>query len=193
MAVDQKLLQGPQQGHQGQSPVQKHHTGNAHGNKFATPVFLLIMGFAALFLGISTSMFDIQASESMVLGGHVTSFAPNWELLSQIPQIISGKELPVDVAAAYYTGWIIELASLILVVCFDLALAAIIHAPGWVVNIFRWGIYVIAAIDVITNYAFMPGDIPWYIRIIVSIFIAISSFFFPIVGVYCLEMAAKNW
>lgn len=183
------LLQGPQNNNNNKpAPV-----GKQHGNKMASPLFLLILGLGALLLGISTSMFDIQASEAIVVGGQLSSFTPNWQLLSQVPQIVAGRELPANLAASYYVGWIIELASLILIVCFDLAKAALIHAPRWAVTTFEWGIYGIAALDVITNYAYMPGIPAWYVRLFVAGLIAVSSFFFPIIGVYCLEMGVRNW
>lgn len=185
-----KLLQGPQGGNN-QKPVpaqQQHNRG-----RMASPLFLILMGLVLLGIGVSTSMFDIQATESLVSGVQITTFVPNWTTLGQPWQIISGTPMPANVAAAYYSGWIVEFASIILVVCFDLAMEAILHAPRWVVTAFRWSIYIIAVIDVLTNYFFEPLITAWWVRIIVAILIAVSSFFFPIVGVLCIERGVRGW
>lgn len=162
-------------------------------NRHATPIFLILFGLGLLLLGVSTSMFDIQATEGMVSGVTITTFVPNWQTLGQPFAIIAGQPLPANVAASYYVGWIVELASIILVVGFDLALEAIWHAPNWVSEAFKWSIYAIAAADVITNYMFEPLIANWFVRLFVAALIAVSSFFFPIIGVLCLERGVKSW
>ena len=167
--------------------------GGQRGRQHASPVFLLIMGVFVLLIGISTSLFDIQATEALVSGVKSATFVPNWQTLGQPFALISGQSMPSNIASGYYTGWIVEFISIILVVCFDLALEAIIHAPRWVVEAFKVSMYVIAATDVITNYMYVPGVTSWIVRAIVAVLIAVSSFFFPIIGVLMLEKAIKGW
>ena len=187
------LLPSPNQ-QQGQNQNKPVPVKSSSVSKMASPYFLIVIGFVILLLGLSTSMFDIEATEAAVGGTTITNFVPNWRMLVQIPEIlgIGGVTLSSNVAAAYYAGWIVEFASLVLIVCFDLALEAIWHAPSWAIEAFRYGMYFIALVDVVTNFVYEPGIPAWYIRLVVAVLIALSSFFFPIIGVLLMEKGFKS-
>jgi hypothetical protein len=98
-------------------------------------------GFLALFVvGLIT---QITTNEAFITAsGQVNIFKPNWQILLQIPNLVTGNASPSDAMATIF-GWGIELIYLGFIVGYELMHESVYQTGQFMGGLFRtasWGI-----------------------------------------------------
>ena len=86
----------------------------------SAPILLLDHRLCVLAFWLFASLLEIQASEAFLLHGATVSFVPDWAILKQPADLVTG-HLSTDMAKATLWGWGIELIYLVCIVGYEIA------------------------------------------------------------------------
>src|ERR1051326_4753697 len=92
----------------------------ASAHRARSPLPLLLVGAAQVLFWLLASILQIQTSEAFMLHGPVVSLIPDWNVLQQPVDLVSGHLSPALVKAVMW-GWGIELIYLVCVVGYEVA------------------------------------------------------------------------
>lgn len=159
---------------------------------------LIWCGLLLMSLWFILWMVDIAASEAIYTHAKVTSFTPEWDLLLQIPRIITGMgpAMPIREAQGSIVAWVLAACTLVCMVGFDHARDAVKHANHRLDRWFATGLVFFACIDFVSNAMYGPGDgTVWYDprQLLFAAGVTFAGFFFGVPGYRMLEHGIKTW
>lgn len=159
------------------------------------PIPTMLLGLLFMSLWFILEMVDIAASEALYTHDRVTSFTPEWNLLLQIPRILTGAgpAMPVQEAKGAIVAWILATCSLACIVGYDLARDAVKHANPKLEKAFGGGLIFFAVVDFWANFQYGPGGSGFWEQLLFSIAVTFAGFFFGLPGFRLLEHGVKTW
>jgi len=164
---------------------------SSRGHKNTLPQILL--GLLLVLLWGATSLLEVEATESWLLQGAIVTFIPNWDILLQIPRLLSGHNVTIAEAKAIIFGWGIEFATLVIIVSYDTAKDAVRNANPRIVTMWQSSVVVIFLFNVFTNFQFGSLGSGLLGQIAFAVFVSFISLYFGITGYRMIEHGIKNW
>ena len=158
----------------------------------AGPLPPLVVGLALLSLWLVATLLQIQTSEAFLLNGPMVSFVPNWEILTQIPDLVQGKLAP-DLAKAAIWGWGIELVYLMAMVGYELAHEGVSRANRKLVGMFQTVSIALVAFDAYMDFRYGSLASGFWGQVGFAAMTSFIVLFFGIVGLRFLEHAFHEW
>jgi hypothetical protein len=116
------------------------------GGASGAPILRILLGVGCLILWSLAVILSIQASEAFILGGKAVSFAANWGVWMQLPNLAQGK-LSLEMGKAVLYAWGVEFVYLVCVVG-EVALSGRWH--GW----FKTGAIFIVVYDFYSDFQY---------------------------------------
>ena len=162
----------------------------AAGNKKGSPLgtFFLACGYLCLLFWISILLDEVQTSEAW-MGMHIgVSLIPNWLVLWQPIQLVTGT-LPADDIAPVIVGWIVELLVLGFTFAFEIGM---LHAKKYNTKLAKaFGTLCIGALlyDGWTNWnsGFAHGDMAHQLMFVIGL--AAGAVILPIIALAFFKLA----
>ena len=158
----------------------------------SAPILLLIIGFACLAFWLFASLLEIQASEAFLLHGTTVSFVPDWAILKQPADLVTG-HLSTDMAKATLWGWGIELIYLVCIVGYEIAHEGIHNANKHLTGWFRTGMLVLISFDAYTNFQYGNLASGFWGQVGFALVTAFIVAFFGIIGLRLIEHAIADF
>lgn len=153
----------------------------------------MLLGLLMTVCWLILTFVDLEATEAVFTNKQVTSFTPEWSLVLQLPEILVGKNMPIQDAKAAIVGWVALVCTLVCVIGYDLARDAVKHANHRLEKFFGSGVIIIAALDFVSNLVYGPGGSTWYGQFIFAVVVTFAGFFFGVPGFRLLEHGFKTW
>lgn len=160
------------------------------GRKDKNPAPIMGLGAVLMCFWFMCSLIEIEATESWIVPNTI-NFKPNWDILMQIPQLITGKGLDTAHAQAAFLGWGVEMVTLVIIIGFDIAAESIAHANKDLVDIFKTGMVIIAIFNLITNLQFGTLGNGFFGHLAFALVLSFVSWFFGLVGFRFIEHGIK--
>lgn len=159
------------------------------------PIPTMLLGLLMMMLWLILEMVDIEASEAIYTHIAVKSFTPEWQLVLQIPRILTGAGGAMSVAEAQgsIVAWVLAACSLTCVIGWDLAHDAMRHANPRLIGLFGSGLVIGAIVDLVANFMFGPGGGTWWGQALFAIVVTFAGLFFGVPGFRMLEHGVKTW
>lgn len=193
MLNGQQLLGGPSGSSQNQNQQSPKQHGPVGGRGSKSPAPTMFLGLLMTLCWVILTFVDLETTEALYTGKHVTSFTPEWSLVLQLPEILVGKSMPIAEAKAAIVGWVLLVCTLTCVIGYDLSRDAIKHANHRLEKVYGSGVLILAGLDFVANLLYGPGGSVWYGQVIFAVVVTFAGFFFGVPGFRLLEHGFKTW
>jgi hypothetical protein len=152
----------------------------------------LFLGTVMVMLFLIGASIDIETTEyRMGYGAQLTNFTPNWDILMQVPRILTGYGglIPVSAAVAMITAWGFFTTALVGFIAYDHAIEAVEHANRNMGKTYKFVIWATTIADAVFNFLYSPaGSI--LNRIFFAVAVGSATYFGGLVGFRLLE---RGW
>jgi hypothetical protein len=169
----------PTQTHNPPAIIKAQHKGK-------NPAPLIGLGFVLMIFWFMCSLIEIEATEAWIVPNTV-HFIPNWDILLQIPQLVTGKGLDTTHAQAAFLGWGVELVTLVVILGYDIAADSISHANSNLVDTFKTGLILIIIFNLITNFTYGSLGSGILGHLVFTVVLSFVSWFFGLIGFRFVE------
>jgi hypothetical protein len=175
------------------APHQKAGGGPGGYGGGGHPIPLVIIGILALALWVIATLLSIEATEAWSGNSHVATFVPNFAVVLQIGELLNGTKLTAQEAKSYFTGWGIEVVTLIIVIGYEAAKDGILVANHRLTSWFTVGLGITFIWNIFTNLIYGWDGSNIGLQIVFGLFTSFVSTFFAIVSYSMLHRAYRIW
>jgi hypothetical protein len=160
--------------------------------RHGSPIPKLLLGVGCECFWVIASLLQIQTSEAFIARGSTVNFAPNWNILWQPFDLMSGK-LSATMAKATMWGWGNELIFLVCVIGYELAHDAVTAANRKLAFWFRNGAIAVVIFDGYTDFSYGSLASGFWGQVAFALITSFIVLFFGVIGLRLIEAGVAEW